>query len=229
MAIYRKDEQGRLIKTAGNLVQRWNDRIFLTEHSVVGDRDYYDIETAANKFITGLTDYTEFQLYIAEPNETSNVYIRFAGKELKLTRSDEDDIAIGYLFRRMTFYTLDTNSGIIWMDALLQPTPDTYRGIFTYALQTWDANMIPEPKIGETAIVLDTNNTYEYDGTSWDLTGTIEDQLNGWYWMIEFFPDYFFGSGKIVWNGGSKSWNVYRVVDNDLAGISAALEAILGV
>lgn len=125
MAIYRKDEQGRLIRTAGNLVQRWNDRIFLTEHSVVGDRDYYDIETAANKFITGLTDYTEFQLYIAEPNETSNVYVRFAGKELKLTRSDENDIVIGYLFRRMTFYTLDTNSGIIWMDVLLQPAPFT--------------------------------------------------------------------------------------------------------
>jgi hypothetical protein len=217
MSFYRKNESGEFNKTAGNLVQRFNDRIFLTDHSVEGNADYYDIELAAKKYIQRFTDYTEYQLYIGTPNTTDTVYIRYQGKTFQVTRSDNDPLAIGVLHRRINLYTLTTDDNKIWMDPLLQPTPDTYKGIFTYALNTWDPLLIPDPELEQTGVALDTNMTYEYDGTEWQLVGPIDDPatgsvvepLNGWYWMIEYFPNYNFGNGKIVWNGGTHQWDIY--------------------
>lgn len=217
MSLYRKSETGQIIKTAGNLVQRFNDRIFLTTHSVEGGADYYDIELAAKKYILQLTSYTEYQLYIDTPNTTDNVRIRYQGKTLQLRRSDNDPIAVGALNHRINLYTLDITTNEILMDPLLQPTPDTYRGLFTYALNTWNVGLISDPVLDQTAVALDTNLTYKYDGSTWNLVGPIDDPatgqviepLNGWYWMIEYFPNYNFGNGKIVWNGATNSWNVF--------------------
>lgn len=214
MPIYRKDEQGIVYKTAGNAVQRWNDKLFLTEHTYddVENKDYYDIEALANKYIIGLTDYTEFQLYFTEANQTQNVYIRFGGKSLRVTRSDGDPLGIGYLKDRASFYTKQASiDNAIWMDRLLQPPLDTYRGGFTYAVLTWDQDSIPQPNVGDTAIALDTNVSYEWDegNQEWDLTGELSQPSNGWYWQIDFFPDYNFGNGKIMWDGGSEDWSIY--------------------
>lgn len=116
MSIYRKNEQGQVTKTAGYIVQRWNDQIFATTHSVVDDTDYYDIDPSANKYILGLTSHTEFQLNLTETNDTPNIYIRFGGQSLKLTQSNEEPILVRTLSKRTNIYTLDIEDGTIWVD-----------------------------------------------------------------------------------------------------------------
>jgi|LGVE01.1.fsa_nt_gb hypothetical protein len=216
MSVYRKGASG-LKKTAGNLVQRINNRILTTTHTVVDNKDYYTIDVTAKKYILSLTDLTEFLLYFDAANETDTVYIVYEGKTLLLKRSDGDSIAIGALFRRLNVYTIDTATNEIWMDSLLQPTPDSFRGTFTYALNTWVAGDISTPLLNQTAVAMDTNMTYLYDGAAWNETGLIDDPntgevvepLNGWYWMVSVFPDYDDGAGKIVWNGGRDDWDIF--------------------
>lgn len=116
MALYRKDENGVLHKIAAPVIQRWNDRIFLTEHSVSDNKDYYDLEASATKYIVSLTSYTEFQLYIADPNVTTEVYIRFNGQSLQLKRSTNEPMVIGSLFGKVHSYTLDVSTGELWTD-----------------------------------------------------------------------------------------------------------------
>ena len=217
MGLYRKDKHGQLKKNATNIIQRINNGILATTHSVVNNTDYYDIDVAAKKYILSLTDNTEFLLYISEPNETDTVKIRYEGRTLTLARTDGDAIAIGALYRRLNVYTLTTLSDEIWMDSLLQPTADSFRGTFTYALETWVAGDIATPILDQTAVAMDTNMTYLYNGASWDETGIIDDPntgevtepLNGWYWMVSSFPDYDNGTGKIVWNGATEGWDIF--------------------
>lgn len=123
MSMYRKDENGNLVKTASHFIQRFNNRLFQTIHTVKNNADYYEIASDAKRYITGLTDYTEFQLYISEPNTTTTVYIQFNGKTLKLERPTHSDIEIGSLFDRVHTYTLDTSSNKIWQG------PEGPRGI----------------------------------------------------------------------------------------------------
>lgn len=107
MSIYEK-KAGGLKKIAGYLVQRWNDAIFQTSHSYSadGNTEYYDIDPAASDYIAGLTNYTEFSLYIAEPNTTENVFIRFNGRTMRVV-ADSEALTIGQLTGRRLFYTLD--------------------------------------------------------------------------------------------------------------------------
>jgi len=121
MSIFRKDGAGNVRKIAGYLVQRWNNALFNTTHSYDGTGliEYYDIDPAANAFITGLVDFTEFSLMIWTPNTTDNVYIRFGGKTLKLERSDGVDLAPGELNKRLSVYTLQASvDNTIWKDAV---------------------------------------------------------------------------------------------------------------
>jgi len=120
MSIFRKDENGVLHKTSGAIVQRWNDRIFQTTHTVVGDADYYEIESSASKYILTLTDYTEYQLYMADANETTTVYITFKGQELKLQRSSNEPMLIGKLVGKVHCYVLALSTGYIWTDAAIE-------------------------------------------------------------------------------------------------------------
>lgn len=113
MSMYRKDENGNLVKTASHFVQRFNNRLFQTTHTIQNGADYYKISGDAKKYITGLTDFTEFQLYISEPNQTSDVYIEYNGKTLKLERLS-GEIAQGSLSGRVHTYTLNTSDGKIW-------------------------------------------------------------------------------------------------------------------
>jgi len=116
MSIYRKNENGEIIKTSGSIVQRWNDRIFLTEHTVVQGKDYYEIEADASKYILSIKDYTEYQLYIAETNETNSIYITFKGQSLELKRASLVEIIPGNLLGKLNCYTLDISIGNIWID-----------------------------------------------------------------------------------------------------------------
>lgn len=117
MSIYRKDEFGVIRKTASSLVKRWNDRIFLTTHTVENGADYYEIAAEASKYIVSLNDLTEYQLYINEPNETDRVFITFKGQQLELLISTEDDIIPGRIINNLHCYTLDMSTGYIWTDA----------------------------------------------------------------------------------------------------------------
>lgn len=117
MSVYRKDEFGVIRKTASSLVKRWNDRIFLTIHTVSNGIDYYEIAPEASKYIVSLNDLTEYQLYIDEPNENSTVFITFKGKQLELKISTEDAIIPGRIINNLHCYTLDMSDGYIWTDA----------------------------------------------------------------------------------------------------------------
>ena len=69
MTWYRKNANGELVKTAGNIVQKINNSLLETTHEVIGGADYYIINPSAKKYITGLTNYTEFSLHISELNK----------------------------------------------------------------------------------------------------------------------------------------------------------------
>ena len=120
MSIYRKDETGVVKKVATPIIQRWNDRIYTTTRSaelVNGVMStVYDIDPSANKYISGLSNYTEFKLYFGQSNDYSTVYIRFNNKMLLLKRSyaTSQPITINTLRHRVNCYTLDTSSNEIW-------------------------------------------------------------------------------------------------------------------
>jgi len=117
MSIYRKNENGGISKAAGSVVQRWNDKIFMTEHTVADGKDYYEIEPSASKYILSFKDQTEYQLYITEPNVSDTVYIAFKGQSLELRRSSLSGIVIGSLGGKLHCYTLQVSTGEIWTDA----------------------------------------------------------------------------------------------------------------
>lgn len=218
MSIYRKDQLGQISKVGGYVIQRWNDRIFKTTHSKEGGDDYYDIELVANKYILSLTDYTEFQLYLSVANTNPNVFIRFNGKTLKVTRSDNEPLPIGFLVNKITLYTLNTEDSKIWLDVLTSPKVSDYQGKVNYALQTWSPDNIINPKLNETALALDTLMLYEWDGSEWDELGLITQPQNGYYWLVEFFPDYYFGSGQVIWNGATHNWDIALYADSRIDG-----------
>lgn len=210
MSIIRKDKNGNFNKVAGNIVQRWNDRLFKTTHTIEAGKDVYTIEPIAKKYITGLTDHTEFQLYFDTPNTTNDVSIRFGERTLKLERADGDPLGINYLYRRVSLFTLEASvDNTIWLTTLLAPVVDTYKGGFTYALTDSLLEDIVNPQLYDTAIDLTTKKVYEYDGAEWELIDTIIILQNGFYWMIDFFPDFYLNSGKIVWDGASNFWDIY--------------------
>lgn len=120
MSIYRKNELGQLVKTAGNIVQRWNNRIFTTTYSLEDDKEYYTIDSTANKYISGLTSYTFFQLLIDTPNVSNEVYIRYNGLSLRVVQSNLLPIEPGVIFRLMTFYIFDIGSEVIYYDSKLE-------------------------------------------------------------------------------------------------------------
>ena len=78
----------------------------------------YDIDPSANKYISGLSNYTEFKLYFGQSNDYSTVYIRFNNKMLLLKRSyaTSQPITIDTLRHRVNCYTLDTSSNEIWTE-----------------------------------------------------------------------------------------------------------------
>ena len=116
MTWYRKNANGELVKTAGNIVQKINNGLLETTHEVIGGADYYTINPSAKKYITGLTNYTEFSLHISELNETNTVYIRYNDKTLELKKTDNSAIDTESLLNKISVYTLDTSTGIIWID-----------------------------------------------------------------------------------------------------------------
>lgn len=116
MSIYMKNEQGEIKKVGGSVIQRWNDRIFRTSHEIFTFADYYEIEEAASKFILSFTPYTEYQLYIDQPNTSSEVYITFKNRFLLLRRSSGEEIIPGSLFGKVHCYTLDLENNEIWTD-----------------------------------------------------------------------------------------------------------------
>jgi len=121
MSIYKQDSSGNKKKIAGYLVQRWNDMIFLTSHSYSGDglTEYYDIDPSASAYLAGLTDFTRFQLYIGTPNTGENVYIRFAGKQLKVQTNTGDDPKPGEMTQVVDMYTMiATATGLIIMNSI---------------------------------------------------------------------------------------------------------------
>ena len=116
MTWYRKNANGELVKTAGNIIQKINNGLLETTHEVIGGADYYTINPSAKKYITGLTNYTEFSLHISELNETNTVYIRYNDKTLELKKTDNSAIDTESLLNKISVYTLDTSTGIIWID-----------------------------------------------------------------------------------------------------------------
>lgn len=120
MSIYRKDEYGNVVRVAGNIVQRWNNRIFTTTHRVDDGKDYYDIDISANKFIIELTPYTFFQLHLDALNISSEIYITFNGQTLRVKQSNGEPILPGTLNRIKLFYTFDLEVAEIWYDSPLE-------------------------------------------------------------------------------------------------------------
>ena len=161
--------------------------------------------------MVGLTNFTELQLYFDSPNTSPTCYVVFKGITLRLRRSDGDELGIGFLSQRMSVYTKNITDGTMWMDSLLAPVNDTYKGMFTFALQTWDEGILSEFTIDDTVVSLDTNIVRKWDGTSWDVVETLAvgTDSNGWYWVVQFFPDYFLVAGRIIWNGATNNWNLY--------------------
>lgn len=128
MAIYRKNKYGQVIKVASNLIQRWNDKIFQTEHSVVTRNgqsvDLYVLEDLASKYIVNWTEYTEYQIYFDTPNTTSKIYVSYKGVEVELKLASNREIKIGLLEGKVNLYTLEFNNKIWFNDYL--DSPDHY-------------------------------------------------------------------------------------------------------
>ena len=183
------DDNGNVYKVGGSITQRWNDRIFRTEHSVVGGQDYYDIEASAAKYILSLTSYTEFQLYISEPNETEIVNIRFLGQSLRLKRSSDEAVVIGSLRGKAHCYTLDVSTGYIWTD---------------------DAIEIQLIKSDISDLKTKTTSIYAYKGTiAFEDLPTTGQAIGDTYDINNDFTlhgeDYLAGS-NVAWNGSD--WDV---------------------
>lgn len=119
MAIYRKTESGHLVKTAGHMVQRWNDKVFTTEHVVIDGADYYILDPDANKYLTGSTNYTILHIYVSEPNVSTDAYITFANKTLKLRQSTGGAVLVGQVSGHISLYTLDTIDNNIYIGNVL--------------------------------------------------------------------------------------------------------------
>jgi hypothetical protein len=115
MSVYRKDEQGNLVKIAGSLTQRVVMPILRTTHIVEDNADYYIIDDAqAASYLSGLTDNTYYLLYIEEANETSTVYIKYKNQQLQLSTGTNTTITPDTLYGRLDLLTLDASkSGII--------------------------------------------------------------------------------------------------------------------
>ena len=62
MSIYVK-RNNEIKQIANQIVQRWDKLIYRTAHEVIDDEDVYTI-IDDNGYLNGLTDYTEFYLYI---------------------------------------------------------------------------------------------------------------------------------------------------------------------
>ena len=118
MAVYRKNAGGKLVKVANNFVQRWNDKIFQTSHSIINvnglDADLYTI-VDADKYIANITEFTEYQLHFEIPNTTNSVYIKYGDTRLKLKQSSNALIDIGLIKDKINMYTLD-NIVDIWLN-----------------------------------------------------------------------------------------------------------------
>ncbi len=106
MSVYRKDSSGKLVKIAGSLTQRWNMLMLPTKHTVQDGADYYEITEAASQYISALTEYTNYSVYLAEPNQTANVYIKYKDKTLQLIGYSTGTVAVNSIFARVNFYTL---------------------------------------------------------------------------------------------------------------------------
>lgn len=108
MSIYRKDEAGKLRKVAGGITQRVNNVLLKTQHTVVDNKDYYEI-IDADKYIKNLADYTNYLLYIDETNETNTVYIKYKNQILQVQSSDGLSIDKRTLFDKVELFTLDAS------------------------------------------------------------------------------------------------------------------------
>lgn len=108
MSIYRKDEAGKLRKVAGGITQRVNNVLLKTQHTIVDNKDYYEI-VDADRYIKNLADYTNYLLYIDETNETNTVYIKYKNQTLQVQSSDGLLIDKRTLFDKVELFTLDAS------------------------------------------------------------------------------------------------------------------------
>jgi len=216
MSLYRKTPQGEVKRISGQVIQRWNDRIFLTSHTVIGSEDFYDLEPSAAKYILSFTNYTEYQLYISEPNATENVFIRFKGQALELKRSTLESIVPGSLFGKVHCYTLDVSVGDVWTDGTIEiqliqsdisdlkaktTSIYTYKGSRDFQHLPIDGN-----EVGDTYNVTDdfTFNGQKYlAGTNVAWTGSTWDPL------ASKIP----GASKISYVGRVDANNVQTAID----------------
>ena len=167
MAVYRKNADGKLVKVANNFVQRWNDKIFRTSHSIISvnglDVDLYTI-IDADKYIANITEFTEYQLYFETPNTTNSVYIKYKNAQLKLKQSSNALIGIGLIKDKINMYTLD-NIVDIWLnDAIDLPNYYTKNQILelidNIQLEADLSNFYNKPEIDEKLEKLEVNGGY---------------------------------------------------------------------
>lgn len=213
MGIYRKSD-GIIKPITGMIIQRWDNRIFPTTHSVVDDKDVYTIIRTDGK-IDRFDDFTEYCIHFSEPNETNQVYVKLGTIEKQLKRTDGEAIAIGFLVNRFNIYTIDDEN--IYLDSFLQLPADNYRGYFTYAINsmtnigeilpesqwyhsqpTYQLNLPIVPKEGDTCIVLETHEIMKCvhgvksDGTftlNWTPIGEVDNLKAGDYWVIHYYRE----------------------------------------
>jgi hypothetical protein len=89
-------------------------------------------------------------------------------------------------------------------------TADFYQGTIIYALNSWTPTEITDMVAGDTAIALDTNDLYVYDGTIWTLRETVAPS-HGFYYKIVDFADDANRAGVITWNANETParWDIF--------------------
>ena len=121
MSIYVK-RNNEIKQIANQIVQRWDKLIYRTAHEVIDDEDVYTI-IDDNGYLNGLTDYTEFYLYIDESNVTQNVYIKYGDERKKLIKTDGSALTLS---GKINVYTLEDIN--IYIDAKIEPFTLNYKG-----------------------------------------------------------------------------------------------------
>ena len=120
MSIYVK-RNNEIKQIANQIVQRWDKLIYRTAHEVIDDEDVYTI-IDDNGYLNGLTDYTEFYLYIDESNVTQNVYIKYGDERKKLIKTDGSALTLS---GKINVYTLEDIN--IYIDAKIEPFTLNYK------------------------------------------------------------------------------------------------------